>query len=235
MPYFTGIALPDENFGIVDNRGFEIELGYRSKGTSDFSYSINGNLSFARNKIVEFDEPATNVPWQRLTGHPMGARLLYKSIGIFRDRAQINKTPHVPGAIPGDVIIEDYNGDGKITADDQIIYDKTTNPEITYGLSVDLRYKNFELSAFVYGVGNAMVKRLGSQQGTAGDYYQYNADGRWTPDNIDATKPRAYDGSKTYWRGKYLVDEEFQNQSYARLKNIQLSYRFPETLINRVI
>ncbi|MGN6803864.1 MAG: SusC/RagA family TonB-linked outer membrane protein [Ginsengibacter sp.] len=234
VPNFTGLALPDENFGIVDNKGMELELGYNSRSHSDFSYSISGNFSYAHNKIVEFDEPATSVPWQRLTGHPMGARLLYKAIGIFRDTAQINKTPHVPGAIPGDVIIEDYNGDGKITTDDQIIFDKTITPEITYGISLNLHYKNFDLNALVYGVAHAMVKRLGSQQGTAGDYYQYNADGRWTPDNINASKPRAYDGSKTYWRGKYLVDEEFQNQSYARLKNVQLSYTFPRRWINTV-
>ncbi len=227
VPNFTGISLPDENFGIVDNRGFEIELGYNSAPAKDFSYSINGNFAFARNKVVEFDEPQKSVAWQTLTGHPIGARLLYKSAGIFRDTVQISKTPHVSGAIPGDVIIKDQNGDGVITSDDRILFDKTTDPEITFGLSLNFRYKNFELSALVNGAGTAWVQRLGSQQGAAGDYYQFSADGRWTPDNIDATKPRAYDGSSTYWRGKFRTDLEFQNQTYARLKNLQLSYNVP--------
>ncbi len=227
VPNFTGISLPDENFGIVDNRGFEVELGYNSLPYKDFSYSINGNFAFARNKVVEFDEPQKNVPWQTLTGHPIGALLLYKSAGIFRDTAQINKTPHVSGAIPGDVIIKDQNGDGVINSDDRILFDKTTNPEITFGLSLNFRYKNFELSALINGAGTAWVRRLGSQQGAAGDYYQFSADGRWTPDNIDATKPRAYDGSSTYWRGKFATDMEYQNQTYARLKNLQLSYNLP--------
>ena len=232
VPNFTGISLPDENFGIVDNRGLEIELGYNSKGGKDFSYSINGNFAFAKNKVINFDEPAQSVSWQTLTGHPIGATLLYKSAGIFRDTAQINKTPHVSGAIPGDVIIKDQNGDGIINADDRILFDKTTDPEITFGLSLNFRYKSFELSALINGAGTAWVRMLGSQQGAAGDYYQFSADGRWTPDNINATKPRAYDGSATYWRGKFATDLEYQNQSYARLKNIQLSYHVPLKNLN---
>lgn len=224
VPNFTGISLPDENFGIVDNRGFEIELGYSGKRSTDFFYSINGNFAFARNKVVNFDEPANKISRQTLTGHPIGATLLYESAGIFKDIAQINKTPHVSGAIPGDVIIKDQNGDGIINSDDKILFDKTVNPEITYGLSLNFRYKSFELSALINGAGTAWVRRLGSQQGAAGDYYQFSADGRWTPDNINATKPRAYDGSSTYWRGKFATDLEYQNQSYARLKNLQLNY-----------
>jgi TonB-linked SusC/RagA family outer membrane protein len=232
VPNFTGISLPDENFGIVDNRGFEIELGYSGKRSTDFSYSINGNFAFARNKVVNFDEPANKISWQTLTGHPIGATLLYESAGIFKDITQINKTPHVSGAIPGDVIIKDQNGDGIINSDDKILFDKTVNPEITYGLSLNFRYKNFELSALINGAGTAWVRMLGSQQGAAGDYYQFSADGRWTPDNINATKPRAYDGSSTYWRGKFATDLEYQNQSYARLKNLQLNYHVPLKSLN---
>ncbi|HTE23618.1 SusC/RagA family TonB-linked outer membrane protein [Flavitalea sp.] len=229
VPAFTGVTLPDENFGIVDNRGVEIELGYNDR-KGDFSYGVNANFAFARNKVVEFDEPAVSVPWQVMTGHPQGSQLLYKSIGIFRDVEQVNSLPHVAGAIPGDVIIQDYDGNGEINNDDRILFDKTTNPEITYGFSFNLRYKNIELSALIYGVGTAWVRRLGSQQGTQGDYYQYSADGRWTPDNIDASKPRAYDGAKTYWRGTHATDMEYQNQSYARFKNLQVTYTIPEKI-----
>ncbi len=232
VPNFSGIVLPDENFGIVDNRGFEIELGYNSNRNTGINYAINGNFAFARNKVVDFDEPQKSVAWQTLTGHPMGAALLYKSAGIFKDSAQINKTPHVAGAIPGDVIIEDRNGDGQITSDDRILFDKTTNPEITYGLNFTFSYKGFQLDALISGAATAWVRRLGSQQGSAGDYYQFSAEGRWTPDNLDATKPRAYDGSATYWRGKFVTDMEYQNQSYARLKNIQLSYSIPQKILH---
>lgn len=110
VPNFTGLLLPDENFGIVENRGVELELGF-SKQQADFSYGISGNFAFVRNNVIEMDEPERSVTWQTRTGHPQGATLLYKSIGIFRDEEQINSMPHVTGARPGDVIIEDYDGD----------------------------------------------------------------------------------------------------------------------------
>jgi hypothetical protein len=128
------------------------------------------------------------------------------------------------------VIIKDQNDDKIIDENDRIVYEKTTNPVVTYGISLNIRYKGFALSALVNGAGDASVRMLGSQQGSAGDYYQYSADGRWTPDNINATKPRAYDGFTTYWRGKYPTELEYQNQAYARLKNVQLSYTFPQSV-----
>lgn len=84
VPEFTGIQLPDENYGVVDNRGFEVVLGYNNR-VNNFTYSINGNFAFSRNKVVEFDEPARSVPWQVLTGHPLGSQLVYHAMGIYRE------------------------------------------------------------------------------------------------------------------------------------------------------
>src|SRR5690606_30027854 len=103
------------NFGIVENKGVELVLGYRNT-LNNFFYEINTNFSFARNKVIEFDEPERSVPWQVRTGLPQGALLLYKSAGVFSDLAQIESMPHVSGAKPGDIIIEDIDKDGKITA-----------------------------------------------------------------------------------------------------------------------
>jgi hypothetical protein len=234
VPDFAGISLPSENFGIVDSKGFEIELGYRNQ-RSDFSYGLSGNLAFAKNKIVEFDEPAQSVPWQVRTGHPIGATLLHKSAGIFRDVEQINKTPHVTGAIPGDVIIEDVSKDGKIDANDRVLFDKTSVPEITYAVNFNVRYKALELTALVTGVGTTWRQMLGSQQGLSGNYYQFQADERWTPNNINATKPRTPNGWTPYWRSNsFRTDMEYQNMEYARLKNVQLSYTLPKRLQDAV-
>jgi TonB-linked SusC/RagA family outer membrane protein len=234
VPDFAGISLPFENFGIVDSKGFEVELGYKTQ-KAQVTFGISGNLAFARNKIVEFDEPAQAVPWQQQTGHPIGATLLHKSAGIFRDVDHVNSLPHVTGAIPGDVIIEDVSGDGQITADDRILFDQTSIPEITYGVTLNFKYKNFELNALVTGVGTAWRQMLGSQQGLSGNYYQFQADGRWTPENPDATKPRTPNGWRPYWRSNsFRTDMEFQNMEFARLKNVELSYTIPEKFQNAV-
>jgi TonB-dependent starch-binding outer membrane protein SusC len=230
VPRFTGITLPDENFGIVDNKGFEVVLGYQNRQGS-FSYGFSGNFSFVRNTIVEFDEPERSVPWQVRTGRPQGAALLYKFDGIFRDMDHVNSLPHVSGARPGDIIIRDVDGDGKITADDRILFDQTSNPEITYGLSFNTRYKNWQLTGLIQGVGNTM-RRLydDARQGSAGNYYQHDAIGRWTPENPNASKPRAFEREEEYWRRAYETDYAYVDVSYARLKNLQLSYKIPLNL-----
>ncbi len=233
VPQFTGITLPDENFGTVDSRGLEIVLGYAEAG-KDFSYSVNGNFAFARNKVVEFDEPAKSVEWQVLTGHPQGSQLLYHAIGIFADDAQINSTPHVDGARPGDIILDDYNRDGEITADDRTLLFKTSIPEITFGLSFNVSYKNWSLNGLVQGAGN-MVKRIYTDYvGLSGNYLAYDAIDRWTPENIHASKPRAVDRTSAYWRTDYPNDFYSHNCTYARLKNLQLVYNLPSKIQNAI-
>jgi hypothetical protein len=225
--------LPDENFGVVVNKGFELALGYNGR-SSDFSYSVNGNVAFARSKIIEFDEPATSVPWQRLTGKPLGSQLVYHATGIFHTADEISKTPHVDGAIPGDIIIQDYNHDGKINSDDQVVNTKTVNPEITYGLSFNLTYKNWSLNGLVQGAGNSSRRVLIELQGIAGNYFAYDANGRWTPDNVNASKPRAFDRNDAYWRTSYVTDYSNQNSAFARMKNLQLAYTIPAAVLSRI-
>lgn len=233
VPDFTGIQLPDENYGVVDNRGFEVVLGYSDRA-NDFYYSLNGNLAFARNKVIDFDEPAKQVPWQVLTGHPQGSQLLYHSIGIYRDEEQINKTAHVDGARPGDIIIEDYNNDGVINSDDRILFPKTVNPEITFGFNFNFKYKNWALNGLIQGAGNSMRLVYAQLQGLAGNYFAYDADGRWTPDNVDASKPRAFDRNDAYWRSDYRTDYNYQNAAYARMKNLQLVYTLPQNATQKI-
>lgn len=239
IPDFTGLSLPDENYGIVTNRGFDASLGYfNTKG--DFTYSLSGVFSFARNKIVEYDEPEASYEWQRLTGHPTTAFLQYKAIGIFKDEEHVASLPHVPGARPGDVILHDYNDDGEITEADKIVYDLNGTPEITYGVNLSLKYKNIQLRALVQGVGNNW-KRIAETEGDFiymgifGNYFQYYADDRWTEDNTDAKMHRAFERVEEYWRqDAYLCSFDYYNMAYARLKNLEVSYTFPESLLKTI-
>ena len=234
VPTFSGISLPDENFGIVDNRGFEAQLGYSDRYASGLSFSVSGNIAFARNKIVEYDEPARNVAWQVRTGHPIGATLMYKFIGVFDDAEDVASYPHVTGARGGDIIIEDYDKDGKITSDDQILFDKTGDPELTYGLNFSLGYKNLQLQGLIQGVGATYRNITFPIMGMDGNYITYYADGRWTEDNKTAAKPRIFMRTEEYWRSNYITDYDYCNLAFARLKNLELSYTIPENITKSV-
>jgi len=89
IPNFTGLSLPAQNIGIVDNRGFEIDAGYHKMLNKDLRLDVTANYSFNHNTVVFTDEPKRVQPWQQLTGHSYGAWLMYDAIGIFKDQAQV--------------------------------------------------------------------------------------------------------------------------------------------------
>jgi len=113
VPVYTGLVLPNENIGIVENKGIEVELSH-AKTIGDFSWRVAGNMSYARNKVVDISE-AKNVPeWKKLEGHVLGAEQYFQAIGIFRTQDQVDKAAVYPGTRVGDLQYADRDGDGKI-------------------------------------------------------------------------------------------------------------------------
>ncbi|MBW6536183.1 MAG: TonB-dependent receptor [Mariniphaga sp.] len=237
VPGFTGLQLPDENIAEVDNRGFEVEAGYHKSLNRDFRFDLVGNIAYNHNEVVFMDEPERAVPWQQRTGHPYGATLLFNSLGIFKDQAAVDAYPHWTGAQPGDVIYEDVSGDGQITNDDRILLDKTDAPEIFYGITLDVTWKNWNLSILAQGQGTYYRLNIADgRRGEAGNYMQWEFDDRWTPTNTDATVARAYNRADLYWtldgghRSTYLYD----NMAYCRLKNAVVTYTIPSNYVQKV-
>lgn len=235
VPDYTGLQLPDENIAEVENRGFEIDLGYHQQVNENFRIDVAGNVSWSRNKVIFTDEPERSVPWQTLTGHPYGAVLLYNAIGIFADDAAVDAYPHWKDARPGDVIFENRNGDDQINSDDKILLDKVDAPELFFGLSVDLRYKNWSLSLLAQGQGeHYKLNFADSRRGEAGNYFQWNFDNRWTTENNITDVARPFNRSDEYWgfdvnRSTYWYD----NMAYIRLKNAVLNYNFPKAFFGK--
>lgn len=234
VPSFTGLALPDENIGIVDNKGFEIDAGFH-KTFGEVRFDLSGNLSLARNKVKFMDEPERSVEWQRETGHPYGTKLVYNAIGIFKTQAEVDAYPHWTGAKPGDVIFEDYNKDGVINADDRILMDKTDAPELFYGIKLDLAYKNWSFSALAQGQGNYYVSSIEGNRGVGQNVFQWLAKGYWTPENSNSNQARPFHRADQYW--SYLSNDNtywYDNMAYLRLKSVMVNYTIPQILSKKV-
>jgi TonB-linked SusC/RagA family outer membrane protein len=232
VPVFSGISLPDENIARVDNRGYEIEGGVHKSFGPDWRFDLTGNYSWNRNKVVFQDEPPKSVEWQRVTGHPYGAWLMYDAIGIFADQAAVDAYPHWKDAKPGDVIFRDVNDDGSITGDDRILVDHTDAPETFYGINLDASWKDFTLTVLVQGQGKFLrFNHYDERRGEAGNYFQWTYDGRWTPENTVTNIGRAFNRNDYYWghavnMSTYWLD----NVAYTRLKNVVLTYSIPTRL-----
>lgn len=237
IPDYTGLVLPDENVGIVENKGFELLLSHR-RSLERFTYSISGNVSFARNKVIFADEAPAAEEYQLATGRPINAGLYYKAIGIFSDLEEINSYPTLPGARPGDIIYEDVNGDGILNSRDQVRLDQTATPEIVYGINASIGFANFDLSVLFQGQENAMASFDGVDNYfpvmnyNLGNFLAWRANGRWTPENTDASQPRGAAENannntqpSTHWT---------MNAGFLRLKNVEIGYTFPENISRKI-
>ncbi len=231
VPMSTGLTLPRENIGKVTNRGFDFEIGYRNS-TGNFNYNISWNASYAKNRITYWDEPAGAPDWQRSTGSMMNTSLYYNTLGVFKNEADLTNYPHWNGARPGDLIFEDTNQDGVINANDRIRVNKNDTPIFQSGLGLNLGYKQLYFSLLLQGSTGA-VRHILTESGEVGNYLKESYDGRWTPENPNADKPRLYNRNDQYWSANpntYFL----RKTDYIRLKNVELGYTIPEVLLQRL-
>ncbi|PPL01468.1 TonB-dependent receptor [Parapedobacter indicus] len=232
IPVYTGLVLPNENIGVVENKGFEAQVYHSNrKQKAEFGYRIGANVAFAKNKIIDIDEAENQQPWQMRTGYPMGTSLYYDAIGIFRSAEEIETSPHPVGTKVGDLKYRDVNNDGVIDAKDQIRNELTNVPQLTFGFTADVSYKRFSLHALFQGQAKA-EQYLFLQSGLAGNSLQEWLDNRYTPENPQSSFPRlpTYEAEISGYRSTFWV----RDATFVRLKNLQLSYSFPVERLARL-
>jgi TonB-linked SusC/RagA family outer membrane protein len=224
--------VPFENIGKVKSTGFETTLGY-SKHEGNFWYGASANMTLAKSQIIFIDEAPGVLEYQRQTGRPMNTYLLYNSIGIFRTQADLDSHPHLSGAQLGDLIYEDYNKDGKITADDQVRTKYGNIPQVTYGLTLNGGWKNFDISLLF--AGQARVRQyVLAESGTVGNFYSTWADNRWSPTNTEGSYPRVDSrASSSINGGLYKNNFWLNNSAFVRLKNVSIGYNVPAVLLSK--
>lgn len=233
VPWYTGLSLPAENLGRVNNSGIEMIATYRDQ-KEDFKWNVSANFTYARNKVDYMDEAATVPEWQRREGMPVDGFVLYDAIGIYQTIEEVNNTPHLKGAKPGDLIYRDINEDGAITTADQFRTDETETPQILYGFTLGGEWKGFDLNIFFQGQAKAKYILKPKKTNFAAEFYE----GRWseanTPEeNLNARWPRAMvknaygdgfnDSYSTWW---------LKSAAFLRLKNVELGYTLPKRWMN---
>jgi hypothetical protein len=157
---------------------------------------------------------------------------MYKAIGVFETDADVAAYPHWDGARAGDIRFEDVSGDGKIDGNDRIRLEENTIPRFQGGFTLTSAYKGFDLNILFQGAAGA-GSYVRTQSGDFGNYLTDFSDGRWTTENPSSDKPRTFNREDEYW-----ISQDntywFRSTDYLRLKNIQLGYTLPGTLVSKV-
>jgi TonB-linked SusC/RagA family outer membrane protein len=223
------------------NWGMEFSLGYRDKLACGLSYTINANADFYRNHVTYLPETTTGSYVHTTTQNLVEAKKPYGSVvgyvveGLFQNQNEVLASGQ-DNARVGGLKYADINGDGKITADDQT-WILNPVPDFSFGLNIELQYKNFDFTMFWQGVCGQDVYNNQKFQTDfwsltdAGSNKGNRLLGAWTPENTSSTIP-ALTTNNTGDEGRtstYFVE----NGSYAKLRTLQLGYRLPQRLLTR--
>lgn len=246
-PSYIGLNQAAVNAGTVENKGIELELGYNGSTSPDgLQYDVSVNYTNIKNEVTYLNpqgsaEPAganVGTHWANATrfkvGEPIWYFQGYKTDGIFQSAADISSylsetgiTGYTPS--PGDPRIVDTNGDNAITPADWV---NIGNPHPTYyyGLRINLAYKGFDLLMFAQGQGGnkVMMGFFRTDRGTANKPDFFYED-RWTGEGSTNSWFRATTGGNTY-----NTDFMVQDGAFTRIRQLQLGYSLPRTLLESV-
>ena len=222
LPSSFGFTTTIDNVGSIENRGVELSL-YAQIFSSNFRWSLDGNISFNRNKVLSLNQgqPLLTNFINVITvadnfsimeeGRPLGQFWGYQEDGYTES---------------GAIRFKDLNNDGNISEADKT-YIGDPNPDFFYGFNSNMSFKGFQLDFFFQGLKGNDIMNVSAISSTM-DYGQgLNMPEEvlldiWTPQNTDAKYPKISRSSAARVSDRFVEDG-----SYLRLKNVLLAYNFP--------
>ena len=240
----AGSSSPYVNAGNVRNMGIEFAINYNTEIIDGLNLRVGYNITAIKNKVIEMADGqefieggsfgvggVTAVRMQ--AGYPIGYFFGYKTNGIFQSAEDVaTNGVSQAGAEPGDFRYVDVSGDGSINFSNDS--DKTIIgspiPDATMGLNLGLTYKGFDFSALFYAsLGNDILRNYERQQPLANqlDYWIE----RWTGAGSTNETPRLTTAPN---RNAVLSDFYVEDGSFLRIKNIQLGYSLPQSIVQKI-
>jgi TonB-linked SusC/RagA family outer membrane protein len=222
-----GVSSTTINAGSVVNSGFEFELTWKDQ-VGDFAYSVSANASTLKNKVTYLDPTISRIagtmPQGSLLrtyfeqGYPIWYMRGYKGTGI--------------DAQTGKPSFEDLNNDGSINEDDMQMVGLGI-PKATFGLTINLAYKGFDM--VIFGTGTAGSKIFPSSWRTDRPHcntYSWYWENSWKKDGSN-TNPK-FPGT-TYWdQQTFSSTYNLFDGSYFKIKQVQLGYTLPRKVLSKV-
>jgi TonB-linked SusC/RagA family outer membrane protein len=255
LPSEVGYTLPNDNLNSNANRGVEGIVTYNGKaGAVNYSIGVNGTLSRLRN--LSTYRPRFGNSWDEYRNSNedrwAGTTFGYHVIGRFQSMDDINTYPIDNDgqgnrtALPGDLKYQDYNGDKIINGMDQrpIGYAQGAQPYASFGTNLAASWKGFSLAIDFAGATMQSYRRTVEllfpfqNNGNSAEFMltdrwhrenPYDPNSRWIPGSYPALRK----GLTNHSNYNTLNDFWLTNVSYFRLKNLEIGYNIPKTILNR--
>ncbi|MCF0244360.1 MAG: TonB-dependent receptor [Bacteroidaceae bacterium] len=224
VPSYFGASPPTANLGIVNSRGYELEVRLNKTFNNGIRAWLNASMTHAVNEVKFRDDPALKPDYQKNAGHALG------QVTTYIDHGNLSSWDDVIGStawntgneakLPGDYVILDFNGDGVVNTEDKAPYQYSTTPQNTYNASFGIEWKGLSIFAQFYGVKNvSRYVKYPTFRSTAhvaydeGEYWTVGGSATNPTPRWGTTIDECADGTR------YLYDG-----SYVRLKNVEIAY-----------
>ncbi|MDR1762718.1 MAG: TonB-dependent receptor [Dysgonamonadaceae bacterium] len=239
--------IPPANIGIVDNKGFEMELGYQKIFSKDFGLNVKGNFAYNKNVVVFMDEVEKTSDYAytyRQTGYSIGQQWGYlidysNGNGYINTAEELATLPKYDIGTPqlGDFMYVDLNGDGHINDKDMAPIGYPTIPRVTFGFSASANYKNFDVSFLFSGIGQSSyylmaesgegVNEIGAMSGQ-GFYTDWHLKA-WTQERYENGEEILYPALRTNlnYSNNNPNSHFIANRAFLRMKNAEIGYTLP--------
>ncbi len=231
------------NGGDVKNTGFELALSWRDQIGEDFSYHANVNVATNKNEVTRIanDQGLINGQTKALfenssyvsrvqEGHPIGYFYGMSYSGIWQNQAQIDNAiadgkAVLDGAVPGDPIWDDFNGDGVIDYDTDRHEIGNPHPDVTLGITLGCEWKGFDFGVTGSGAFGMQVMQCYRTALLANQYNSYTVDAfdRWHGEGTSNKYPRLTVGQIA---DQWVSTRYMQDADYFKIQNITLGYNF---------
>lgn len=251
LPIEFGASFPAVNYGIVDAKGLELDLGFTNgKIAKDLTFGFKANFGLATTNVVRKDYAANALDADNPNGKPLGYLAGYQATGVIKTQQQLDALPAgytIFGAKPqlGMMNFQDISGpngkpDGIIDNYDRTViskYSSAATAPISFGFNFNIRYKAFTLSALFSGVaGDKMLYNdpWGRSYSNSINVPAYFANA-WTPSNSNSNVPAIFPSGDARANG-YIVSSTYNiyNGAFIRLKNADLSYDLPQSILRPI-
>ncbi|WP_069659594.1 SusC/RagA family TonB-linked outer membrane protein [Arcticibacter eurypsychrophilus] len=249
LPGIVGLeSTPRANVGAVKSSGFEGRLAYNQK-LGNVNLTTRGNFTYSKNEILERDEQNNVYPYQNDEGFRVDQAKGLVSLGMFKDYDDIRNSPRQNFGTyqPGDLKYKDVNGDGVVDDGDRVAIGATRRPNLIYGLGASASWKSLDVNVFFQGAGKSTFQTYGKtvfafSEGEWGQVMKgVMGDNRWISADISGD-PATEDPNASYPRlsfggnGNNFRESTFwlRNGQYLRLKTVDIGYRLPKQLVNRI-
>ena len=237
VPGLSGTIPGIGNLGQIENKGVELSATWRDQ-IGDWRYNVGVNLTTIKNKVKSLVQDGYSIiagdksQSYTMAGYPIGFFYGYKVDGVYQSQADIDASPKntLATVTPGDLKFADVNGDGEITpADRTLIGDPT--PDVTYGISLGVSYKGWELGIDMMGQGGNQIYRTWDNYNWAQFNYMEQRLDRWHGEGTSNTQPVLNTGHAiNFENSEYYVEDG----SFFRIRNLQLGYTFDKALISKI-